>query len=445
MLKKIKFIIPLSLKVSLWYSTFIALLLALIAFASVFFITEMTDSVSKRSLVDEVNSKTYGQRAIFDSNRDYFDDGVYYSKYDNNGNLIIGLHPTGFTNQPIVENQVSEYATEDKTFYYYDVKTSNNEYLRGIIEVSALKDILFYIPIFILILSPFVLFLVVYVGYRIIKRALEPVRNMTETAEEISKFSNLSKRIESPKTSDEIADLAKTFNNMLVTLEASSEREKRFSSDVSHELRTPVSVIQAESEYASKYADSLEESKQSLEVIQRQAKRMTTMINQILEISRIDCVDSVDKEEVDLSSMLTNVSKDYVSLLTQNNLKLETNIEENLHIKANRDLIHRLIDNIFLNAVKFADSRIAISLRKDGHKIVVEIADDGIGIPDDQKEKVWDRFYKIDKSRTKTENQSSGLGLSISKKIVELHNGSITIKDNKPKGTIMQIVIDVKE
>ncbi|MDO4814042.1 MAG: HAMP domain-containing sensor histidine kinase [Gemella sp.] len=447
LLKKSKFSIniPLSLKVSVWYGTFIALLLAFIVGGSFFAIDEFSDSVSKKSLVENVNSRVYYD---IEDSRDAFEEGVHYAEYDLETGQIKGMLPRGFPNNiQNSNNQVSEIEVGERVFYYYDVQIpgEDDKFLRGVTEVSKIKEVLYYFPILLMIISPFVLFLVIYVGYLILKKSLSPIRSMTDTADEISRSSDLSKRIAIPNTKDEVEVLAKTFNNMLISLETSSEREKRFSSDVSHELRTPVSVIRAEAEYASKYADSLEESKQSLEVIDRQSKRMTDMINQILEISRLDTKSSVEKEEVNLSEMLTNIAKDYTSLIEKNNLKLNTDLGQDIKLNANHDLMHRLIDNILLNAIKFADENIKINLSKENSNIRISVIDDGPGIPDEYKEKVWERFYKVDQSRTRTENQSSGLGLSISKKIAELHNGSITIKDNNPKGTIMDIVFKVQE
>ena len=110
------------------------------------------------------------------------------------------------------------------------------------------------------------------------------------------------------------------------------------------------------------------------------------------------------------------------------------NIEENISISANEALIMRMIDNLLSNALKYAETEVTVCLAR-RNRIILEVADDGIGISDDEKKLVWNRFYKVDKSRTTTEDNSSGLGLSITQKIVELHDGKIAVLDNKPKGT----------
>ena len=273
-----------------------------------------------------------------------------------------------------------------------------------------------------------------YGGYLIIRSSLKPVRDMTETAEAIAQSNDLSKRINIEEGTDEVHKLGKVFNEMLESLENSSKRERQFSSDVSHELRTPISVIMAESEYGAKYTDSVDDAKESFEVIERQSKRMTSMINQILELSRLDSRLEIPKEEINLSERIKNTLEDYKILFDNKNIKLSTTIEEDIYLSANEALIMRMIDNLLSNALKYAETEVTVCLAK-RNRIIFEVADDGIGISDEEKVNIWNRFYKVDKSRTTTEDNSSGLGLSITKKIVELHDGKIAVLDNKPKGT----------
>jgi len=323
-------------------------------------------------------------------------------------------------------------------YLYYDSETSsarlgNGKYVRGVVQIT--NNINGWIlPLIISIGSPFVILVIMYGGYLIIRSSLKPVRDMTETADTIAKSNDLSKRITIEDGTDEVHKLGKVFNEMLETLENSSKRERQFSSDVSHELRTPISVIMAESEYGAKYTDSVEDAKESFDVIERQSKRMTSMINQILELARLDSRLEIPKEEINLSERIKYTIEDYKILFDNKNLKLIINIEENITIYANEALIMRMIDNLLSNALKYAETEVAVCLAK-RNRIILEVADDGIGISDAEKKHIWDRFYKVDKSRTTTEDNSSGLGLSITKKIVELHDGKIAVLDNNPKGT----------
>ena len=157
------------------------------------------------------------------------------------------------------------------------------------------------------------------------------------------------------------------------------------------------------------------------------------MINQILELARLDSKIEITKEEILFSDKLKKTLKDYEILFNNKNIKLTQDIEDNIKVFGNEILIMRMIDNLLSNALKYAKSEVNIVLAKK-NSIILEVADDGIGISDEEKVNIWNRFYKVDKSRTTTEDNSSGLGLSITKKIIDLHNWKIGVLDNNPNG-----------
>lgn len=426
--------VSLTFKITLWYTTFIFLLIGTLIGVTFFVSDSVAESSGKKKLVEEVTEISSGEDSFTP-----FEDGVTLSVYDKDGNLIAGAIPRNFKVNEFSLGAISEYKDENNSKYlYYDSETSstrlgNGKYVRGVIQVS--NNITgWFLPIIILLGSPFVILVIMYGGYLIIRSSLRPVRDMTETADAIAKSNDLTKRIYIEDGTDEVHKLGKVFNEMLETLENASKRERQFSSDVSHELRTPISVIMAESEYGAKYTDSVEDAKESFDVIERQSKRMTSMINQILELSRLDSRLEITKEELLLSDKIKHTLEDYKILFDNKNIKLSITIEEDISIYANEALIMRMIDNLLSNALKYAETEVIVCLAK-RNRIILEVADDGIGISDEEKKRIWDRFYKIDKSRTTTEDNSSGLGLSITKKILELHDGRIAVLDNKPKGT----------
>lgn len=425
--------VSLTFKITLWYTTFIVLLIGTLIAVTFFVSDSVTESKGKKRLIEEVTEISSGLDSFTP-----FEDGVTLSVYDKDGNLIAGSVPRHFKVTDFSIGAISEYKDENHVKYlYYDSETSsarlgNGKYVRGVIQVS--NNITgWLLPIIILMGSPFIIAVIMYGGYLIIKSSLKPVRKMTETAEIISRSNDLSKRIYIEEGTDEVHKLGKVFNEMLESLENASKRERQFSSDVSHELRTPISVIMAESEYGVKYTDSIEDAKESFDVIERQSKRMTTMINQILELARLDSRLEIPKQKLQLSDKIKHTLEDYKILFDNKNINLSITIEENISIYANEALIMRMIDNLLSNALKYANTEVTVCLAK-RNRIIFEVADDGIGISDEEKINIWNRFYKVDKSRTTTEDNSSGLGLSITKKIIELHDGKIAIIDNKPNG-----------
>ena len=425
--------VSLTFKITLWYTTFIVLLIGSLIIGTFFVSDSVVESEAKKKLIDEVVEISSGADKFTP-----YEDGVTLSVYDKDGNLVAGSVPRNFKVNDFSLGAISEYKDVNHNKYlYYDSETSsarlgNGKYVRGIVQVT--NNINGWIlPIIISIGSPFIIMIIMYGGYLIIRSSLKPVRDMTKTAEAIANSNDLSKRIYIEEGNDEVHKLGKVFNEMLETLENSSKRERQFSSDVSHELRTPISVIMAESEYGSKYTDSIEEAKESFSAIERQSKRMTSMINQILELARLDSRLEIPKQKFQLSDKIKHTLEDYKILFDNKNIKLSTTIEENISIYANEALIMRMIDNLLSNALKYAETEVMVCLVK-RNRIIFEVADDGIGINDEEKINIWNRFYKVDKSRTTTEDNSSGLGLSITKKIVELHDGKIAIIDNKPNG-----------
>ena len=440
MLKKIKEIIfkpfrriTLTFKITLWYTIFIVILLTSIILGTFFVSDSVVESSGKKKLIEEVTEISNGKE-----NFTAFEDGVTLSLYDKDGNLIAGSIPKNFDVRDFSLGVVTYYTDSNNNKYmYYDIETNsekfaNGKYVRGIVQISS-GQTSWYLPFAIIAGSPIIILIITYGGYLIIRSSLKPVREMIETAETISNSADLSKRITIEDGKDEVHKLALVFNEMLESLERASMRERQFSSDVSHELRTPISVIVAESEYGTKYIDTVDEAKESFAVIERQSKRMTIMINQILEMARLDNRLEIPKEFFDLSSCLEETLEDYKKLFETKDIQLITNIEDNITLFGNQPLLIRLVDNLISNALKHATSKIWISMAK-RNSIIIEISDDGRGIADDEKAYIWDRFYKVDKSRSISEDNSSGLGLPISKKIVELHGGKIVALDNKPQG-----------
>ena len=436
MLKKIKEIIfkpfkriTLTFKITLWYTMFIVILLTSIILGTFFVSDSVVESSGKKKLIEEVTEISNGKE-----NFTAFEDGVTLSLYDKDGNLIAGSIPKNFDVRDFSLGVVTYYTDSNNNKYmYYDIETNsekfaNGKYVRGIVQISS-GQTSWYLPFAIIAGSPIIILIITYGGYLIIRSSLKPVREMIETAETISNSADLSKRITIEDGKDEVHKLALVFNEMLESLERASMRERQFSSDVSHELRTPISVIVAESEYGTKYIDTVDEAKESFAVIERQSKRMTIMINQILEMARLDNRLEIPKEFFDLSSCLEETLEDYKKLFETKDIQLITNIEDNITLFGNQVLLIRLISN----ALKYANSKIWISIAK-RNNIIIEVSDDGRGIADDEKAYIWDRFYKVDKSRSISEDNSSGLGLPISKKIVELHGGKIVALDNKPQG-----------
>ena len=423
---------PITVKITLWYTLFVVILISILLAVSFNIANKITGSLNQKELTEAVI-----EMASEPDEFDDFDDGIYFVKYNNAGIEMAGMSPRGFDLTLKFKDDGGAYEKNGKKYYYFDKKlnSAEGEWIRGIIPVNKLSDEVDIIFLIILILSPLLLIIIVYGGYKIIKKSLSPVSKISNTASEIQKNGDFSKRIEIDNGKDEIHKMANAFNEMLNSLENSYLHEKQFSSDVSHELRTPVSVILTESQYSLEYADTLDEAKESFEVIQRQARRMSKLINQIMELSKLEKQPVIELKKTNFSETLEKIIADYKNLLYEKNIKIFKNIEKNIFINADKVMIERLIDNLLNNTMKFTKDTINIKLYSKEENCVLEVEDNGIGISDENKKLIWNRFFQVNDSRNKKINKGFGLGLSLVAKIIEQHNASIDVESQLNEGS----------
>lgn len=430
--------IPITIRVTAWYSFFITILIVGLVLTSFIISNKLSKDSKKEDLKEAVQKYAMGISDFKD-----FEGGIFFVQYGDNGEKIQGLLPKTFNELlPFTDGAVREFKNGDDTFFYYDLKKDDDtkEWIRGIIPVfqnNKEADKFLYT---ILIFFPFLLIFIIYGGYRIIKNAFKPVRRISETALEIQKNKDFSKRIDIGRGKDEIYKMANVFNEMLDSFEKSYNNERRFNSDVSHELRTPVSVILSESEYAVKYAESVDEAKESFEVIKRQSKRMASLINQILELSKMEQSGQFDFEKFDISYMINTEIKDFESVLNAKNIELVSNIEDGLRINGNKIMVQRLLDNLVSNAIKFTKDRIEINLYSNFENVILEVVDNGIGISEEDLKNIWNRFYQVEDSRNKELNRGSGLGLSLVSKIVKIHGAEIEVESELNSGSLFRVI-----
>lgn len=425
--------VPVSIKVTAWFTAVIIFLFGIVLSSVILLEDRYINNTSTEKLVSAVE-KIYENPDEFEN----FDDGIYYIKYNADNEIIAGKIPKDFDLALAFSiEDINTYQIENKKFLYYDTRLKNTgDWIRGIYPLSKFQNNISKIwNIGFYYIAPFLIILVIFIGYRIVKNAFKPVKKISETALEIKKSKNFSRRIELDNSEDEIHKMAYTFNEMLDTVEETFIHEKQFSSDVSHELRTPITVILAQSDYALDYVETLDEAKESFEVINRQAKKMTNLINQIMELSKMERQNKIEKDKINFSNIILQLLEDYRTLLENNNIELITNIEKDLRIYGNKLMLERLFVNLFTNAMKFTKTTINVSLNRINKEVILQIKDDGIGITKEDQKYIWDRFFQTSDSRNKDKNKGSGLGLSMVNRIVQLHLATIDVESEVGKGT----------
>lgn len=221
-------------------------------------------------------------------------------------------------------------------------------------------------------------------------------------------------------------------NSIIKPVELSFEKQKQFIADASHELKTPLSVIIASSEAYEKYPKETK----WLKNIKNEADRMSYLVNNLLELASSEKIETYNMEENDLSKVIELASLTFEGKAFENSIKLNYNITDNIKMKFDENQIKQLVEILLDNAIKHANknSEINISLLKDGNNIKLLVTDIGDEIPKGEEEKIFERFYRVDKSRNRKENRY-GLGLSIAKNIAYNHNGSISAVSDSGKTT----------
>ncbi len=422
-------------KITIWY----LLLMVLMAGLLLGFLLLISGSVSTQTAMDQLSQTVRGnlnQISMVDGSLQlgedfhFYSDGVYSLVYSQSEALLAGQVPVSFTASEPFQNGLTRPVSVGSTRYYIldfwvPLGWDSGVWLRGILEAPENPQLLTNLLHIAMVALPLFILLAGLGGYWIARRAFRPLDQITATAAAINEASDLSARVEVPPGSNEFSRLARTFNQMFTHLEQSFEAEAQFTADASHELRTPVSVIKSACEYAERYGESPEEYRETLEMIHRQADKMSLLIGQLLSITRLDQgTDAIHWEQVDLSALVQTVCAE--GAWSRDRLTLE--VEEDLTARADPALLTRLLQNLVENAFKYGkpEGHVWVTLGRGPGEIRLEVKDDGIGIPPEQQEKIWKRFYQVDPSRSA--GNGAGLGLAMVQKIAQAHGGSMTLE-----------------
>ena len=368
-----------------------------------------------------------------------------------------------------VEVEPSRHAVEYKTYlrsneidlyaFLITPVVAPNRTLAGFIVMGTpidpegrLKELL----ITLLIITGLMLLLAFAGGFLLADRALRPVRNITEQARSIG-ATDLSQRFNLGKK-DEIGQLADTFDSMLARLEAAFARQRQFTADASHELRTPLTIVNLEASRALEASRSPAEYQRALEVIQSENERMAHLVRDLLTLARMDSGrEVIEKQPLDLSGLALDVVERLEPLASRLDVHLEAgNLPETL-VLGDRQALIRALSNLVENAIKYTSAnstgrerrvRVETGLSQDNSRAWVRVSDTGPGIPAAHLPHIFDRFYRVDASRTTLNDGSddpspagSGLGLAIAQAIAVLHGGSLEVQSREGEGTRFELLL----
>jgi heavy metal sensor kinase len=289
--------------------------------------------------------------------------------------------------------------------------------------------------------APPTLGLAVLVGLFLAGRALKPMEKVTQTARELS-AGDLSRRIALPGPNDEIKQLADTFDAMLARLEAAFRSQQNFVADASHELRTPLTILQGHADLAlSDPAADPPQYRRALEVVSAETHRLSRVVASLLTLARADAGSlTVSTQPIDLAELCEETLCRLSPLAAPRTLTYEG--PEQLMAVGDADWLRQLLLNLVENALHHTapDGAIRITAERPSDHVRIEVHDNGCGIPPEHLPHVFDRFYRVDKARSRARG-GAGLGLAIARWIVERHEGTITLKSQPGLGTTVVVTL----
>lgn len=399
-------------KINIWYT---AILIVVMIFVLAFIVlisdkniqSEAEDELDEAMIefIEDIDFEDDDYE--LDDDIDFYEDGVSFSVYDEDGIQVAGIIPAAFPGELTLKtDEIQTARAEGKSWLVQDVAMQYNDeeilWVRGVVSLNSSRWVLRSIYMAAFIIAPLVVAIGSAGGYFVTKRALKPV-------------------------------------------EESYEREKRFTADASHELRTPVSAIIAQSEYGLE-TESEEERKEALRSVLRQARRMSGLIGQLLQLSRMtNGMQKVTFEEVELGMLIHMVAEEMQEKADRYQIEINVESPENIVINGNQDLLMRLFLNLIDNAIVYGRTGgyVNVCIKQEKNRIACAVTDNGIGIAKEEIPNIWERFYRADKSRNSSKENNSGLGLAIVKWIVQAHHGEIRVESRPETGSTFYLSLPV--
>lgn len=279
-------------------------------------------------------------------------------------------------------------------------------------------------------------------GWLLARRALSPVDQMTRTARKIS-GEDLDQRLEETGNGDELDRLASTLNQMLDRLHQSIEQMRRFSADASHELQTPLTILKGEMEVALRRTRSLGEYQEVLSSGLEEIDRLNHLVEGLLLLARADGgVLQLDAQPLELPSFLIDIFNQMEPLAQDYRVSLQMETSDPVTIEADGEHLRRLFYNLLSNAIKYspAESQVKVSISRRQNRAVINIVDQGRGIPEEEQTQIFDRFYRATSTGSR-DREGVGLGLSISASIVKAHGGRIEVESVPGDGSTFKVFL----
>ncbi len=474
---------PLRTKLTIWYTAVLALVLALFSVGVYGIVsTLMVQQVDSRleqainavpslafSFKPKLVESTSGKQVVSFPNLDAFRASEVYVQVISSTGELLGVSPN-LVNAPFVDQlDPDAFTTMTAPGYtafneqiYREVQHQNVPPIRvltrpiatregrliALVQVGTSLESLKTAQRFLLItlagLGTLGVIFSALIGAMLAQRALRPVEQITQTAMAIYRAENLDQRVTAPKSNDEVGHLSQAFNEMLDRLQQLFTAQQRLVADVSHEMRTPLTVIRGNVDLMRAFGCSDAE---SLDALTRESDRMTRLVNDLLLLSQADSgALTMQFVQMDLAPLIADIDRS-AQVLAGGRLTVVTACEDGLTLQADPDRLKQVLLNLVDNAIKHTPDAGTVRVdatRSYNNFIRITVSDTGIGIPIKDLPFVFERFYRVDKSRSRA-NGGAGLGLSIASSIVQAHNGRMVVSSKPGAGTTFDVYLPAQQ
>jgi heavy metal sensor kinase len=311
---------------------------------------------------------------------------------------------------------------------------------RFLIEVGApyeqVEDVLYGLLLALALGLPLTVIVAISGGWLLMRQALNPVDEITRGAEQITSR-NLSRRLPVARTGDELERLSAALNRMIERLEESFLYVSRFTADASHELRTPLTILRGELEAASVQPEIAPDLRETIESAQEETERLSRIVESLMAISRLDAGEArMECDALDLAELAASTTEQMRLLAEDKEIALRCESEELVSIEGDRARLKQVIVNLVDNAIKYtpAGGLVGVKVCASNGRALLEVNDNGVGIPPEALPHIFERFYRVDKARSR-QMGGAGLGLSIIKAIITAHGGQVRVESVEGRGS----------
>lgn len=449
--------IPISIKLTLLYAVILSCILlftSLLTFTGLLYVffTQAKDDLQQDaiSFIHYLDREHHLDNRVFE--KKVISPETILKLYNDKNELILDSHPEtadptppGTAVQPsnpkldAMHKEILQILAQDKPQYYETHKQISfhgaSYHMHLLSPMLGQTRFLTNLLISLFLTNSLGLLIAILSGIFMSSRILNPIRKITQAAKEIE-VKNLEKRIDLPDSNDELHELGTTFNHMLNRIQTGFDKQRRFVSDASHELRTPITVISGYADMLDRWGkDDTATLQEGLDAIKSEAANMYDLIEKLLFLARTDQNRQLlKKERFDTAALLDEIWHETSIIAPEHTIKITKN--DSVALLADVSAIKQMLRIFIENSIKYTPSQgsIILSGEKTPTDWIVTIQDTGIGIDENEQSQIFQRFYRVDKSRAKTTG-GSGLGLSIAEWIAKQHNSEIELQSSLGKGT----------